>query len=76
MIVIRCAQCNRKVFKYRKVGKGKVLHCWKDRITHDNSVREDMTVKCPCGAVIGVDEGKGIKMKQHAFTYSGTVTKK
>ncbi|NYT11404.1 MAG: hypothetical protein GKC03_02495 [Methanomassiliicoccales archaeon] len=73
MITIRCAKCKRRIFRYAKMKKVKVLHCWKDRIERDDSIRDGEKVLCHCGNQIGVDEGKWIKMKQGSFTYSGTV---
>ncbi|MFP3880381.1 MAG: hypothetical protein ACLFVA_05455 [Dehalococcoidia bacterium] len=72
MIVIRCARCRAKVFRYVKVGKGRVLHCWKERIIEDHAIRAEREIRCQCGNLIGIDEGKWIKMKQSSFTYSGT----
>ncbi len=69
MITIKCAKCKRKVFRYGKIGKGRVLHCWKGRIVKDYSVHDGHEVKCQCGNLIGIDEGKWIKMKQHSFVY-------
>jgi hypothetical protein len=75
MITVKCAKCKKKVFKYVKIGKGKLWHCWKDRIIEDNAVRNNDEIKCTCGNLVGVDEGKWIKMKQHSFTYSGAIKK-
>jgi len=72
MIVIKCARCKGKIFKYLKFGKGRLLHCWKERVIEDYSIREGNEVKCQCGNLIGIDEGKWVKMKQHSFIYSGT----
>jgi len=69
MITIKCAKCKRKVFGYVKIGKGRVLHCWKGRIVKDYSVRDGSEVKCQCSNLIGIDEGKWVKMKQHSFIY-------
>ena len=69
MITIKCAKCKGKVFRYVKIGKGRVLHCWKSRIVKDDSVRNGNEIKCQCGNLIGIDEGKWIKMKQHSFIY-------
>jgi hypothetical protein len=76
MIIVRCAKCKRKIFKYRKIGKGKLLHCWKDRLIEDYTLRKQNEVRCECGNLIGIDEGKWIKMKQHTFFYSGTINRK
>lgn len=73
MLTIKCAACKRKLWKYEKIGKGAVLRCYKDRMTRHYAVQFDgVSVQCPCGKVIGVDEGAYIKMIASAFTYSGT----
>jgi hypothetical protein len=72
MLKIRCAECNRKIFRYVKIGKGRLWHCWKGRIVEDCSIHQGKEVKCQCGNLIGVDEGKWIRLKQNAVTYSGT----
>jgi len=76
MMIVKCAKCRRKIFRYKKIGKGRLWHCWKERIIEDYSVRHVNEIKCLCGNVIGIDEGKWIKMKKHSFTYSGSITKK
>ena len=76
MITIRCSKCKTKIFKYKKIGKGKILHCWHDRIIEDYSVRTGDQVRCPCGNLIGIDDGKWIKMKRRSFDYSGTISRK
>jgi hypothetical protein len=75
MITVKCAKCRSKVFRYVKIGKGRVLHCWKGRIVRDYSVRDGNEVKCQCGNLIGIDEGIWIKMKQHSFIYRGIKTR-
>lgn len=73
MLIIKCARCGKKVFKYNKIGKGKVLRCYYSRIKNDYSLKEDSKVKCcKCGNVIGLDDGSYIKMSQKEFTYTGT----
>jgi hypothetical protein len=76
MITVRCIKCKRMIFKYKKVGKGNLWHCWKNRIKQDNSVHCGNEIRCACGNLIGIEEEKWIKMKQHSFEISGTVTKK
>jgi len=71
LLTIKCAKCKTKIFRYLKIGKGRVLHCWKGRIVKDFSVREGDLVKCPCGNIIGIDQGKWINMKQRAFIHTG-----
>jgi len=75
MITIKCAQCKRKIFKYKKIGKGRVLRCYKDRIVRYYPVQDGKDVLCLCGQLIGIDEGKWIKMKQNAFEYKGRIIK-
>ena len=72
MLTIKCSRCKQKIFRYVKVGKGKLWHCWKDRIIEDFSVHDGKKVLCSCGNIIGIDEEKWIKLKQHSFTTSGT----
>ena len=73
MLVIKCAACKRKLWKYDKVGKGEVLRCHKERIMRIYDLRTvDNQVKCPCGKAVGIDKGTFIKMNGRAFTYSGT----
>jgi hypothetical protein len=73
MLVIRCAACKRKLWKYDKIGKGEVLRCHKSRITRIYDFRDvDDQVMCLCGKVVGIDKGTFIKMNGRAFTYSGT----
>jgi hypothetical protein len=72
MIVIKCARCRARIFRYVKVGKGRILHCWKERILEDHGVHAEREIRCQCGNLIGIDEGKWIRMKQRSFTCSGT----
>ena len=76
MIIIKCAHCKRKILKYKKIGKGRVLRCYKSRILKYYPIQDKENLQCLCGQVIGVDEGKWIKMKQSAFEYSGSINKK
>jgi len=72
MLTIKCAKCKRKLFRYLKIGKGRVLHCWKNRVIKDCSMREGNKVLCKCGNLIGVEEEKYIKMRQSSFFSTGT----
>jgi len=76
MITIKCKKCGRKIFKYKKIGKGRVLRCYKDRIVRIYPLKKKENIFCLCGKLIGIDEGKWIKMKQGAFEYSGSITRK
>jgi hypothetical protein len=62
MIVIKCARCKGKVSKYLKIGKGRILHCWKERIIEDYTIRDGSEVRCQCGNLIGIDEGRWVKV--------------
>ncbi len=76
MITVKCIKCKGNIFKYQKIGKGKLLHCWKSRIKRDYCIRNGKEIRCICGNVVGIEEEKWIKMKQHTFEISGTITKK
>lgn len=75
MITVKCIKCKSNIFKYQKIGKGKLLHCWKGRIKRDYSIHNGKEIRCICGNVVGIEEEKWIKMKQHTFEISGTITK-
>lgn len=40
VMTIKCAQCGREIFKFIKKGKGRLWHCWKDRMMRDENARE------------------------------------
>ncbi len=68
IIRIRCTKCGEVVFRYQKMGKGRVWRCWRSRIVQDFSVREGDEVRCPrCGNLIGTDKGLFVKMRQSSF---------
>lgn len=74
MLVIRCAACKTKLWKYDKIGQGEVLRCHKARIKqfYCEPQKENDKIKCPCGKDIGIDKGSFIKMDHKAFIYNGT----
>jgi hypothetical protein len=74
VLVLRCAACRKKIWKYRKVGKGEVLRCHKDRIERDygNWSLRGQKARCSCGKDIGIDKGGHYRMITGAFTCSGT----
>jgi len=73
VLVLKCAACKKKLWKYDKIGKGEVLRCHKDRIIKIYAFKkENSKIKCPCGKEIGIDKGSYIKMIGKAFTYTGT----
>lgn len=74
MLTIKCAQCQAKLFKYHKIGRGKVLRCWKNRIKrlYQAEFQKNRLVCRGCGNEIGEIEDRSIKMKQDKFIYTGT----
>lgn len=74
MIIIKCSKCNKKLFKYLKMGKGQLLRCWKDRIIEDMSVNDEKNVKCICGDLIGKDEVNYIKFNKKSIIIKGLKT--
>ena len=73
VLILKCAACKKKIWKYDKIGPGEVLRCHKDRIIKMYaSTKENNKIKCICGKDIGIDKGTHIKMVAKAFTYKGT----
>ena len=73
MLILKCAACKKKLWKYDKIGPGEVLRCHKDRIIKIYGyIRGEDKIKCPCGKDVGIDKGTYIKMIGKGFTYSGT----
>ncbi len=73
MLIIRCAACRRKLWRYDKIGPGEVLRCHKDRIKRMFAAETaGDRIRCPCGKAIGIDKGSYYKMIAKAFTYRGT----
>ncbi len=73
MLVLKCAACKRKLWRYEKIGQGEVLRCHKDRIKKIFQFEMSGTkIICTCGKEIGIDKGSFYKMIGKSFTYSGT----
>ena len=73
MLVVRCAACKAKIWKYDKIGPGSVLRCHKKRISVVYGFEmHNGKVQCPCGKDVGIDKGSFYKMIAKAVTYSGT----
>ncbi len=74
MLTIKCAACKTKIMKYKKIGEGRVLRCYRDRITrlYDADVQGDSLCCGECGRVIGEIEDDRVNMNSQAFTYSGS----
>ncbi|OWZ83532.1 hypothetical protein [Natranaerobius trueperi] len=73
MLTIKCGGCKSKIFKYQKIGKGKVLRCYKKRIkrVYQGKVHSNKLICGSCNNVIGNLEERLIQMNQDSFTYSG-----
>jgi hypothetical protein len=74
MIIIKCSKCNKKIFKYIKLGRGQLLHFWKDRIIENMSVNDKKNVRCKCGNFIGINKGDQIKIKKNSIIIKGLKT--
>ncbi|MCB2183307.1 MAG: hypothetical protein KQH63_14835 [Desulfobulbaceae bacterium] len=73
MLVLKCAACKRKLWRYDKIGPGEVLRCHKSRIQKMYGSKMDgHKIQCVCGKDVGIDKGTFYKMIAKAFTYSGT----
>ncbi len=78
MLTIKCSKCKSKLFKYKKIGEGKVLRCWKSKITrvYDTEVKNNKLFCGNCGNEIGDIDEKKVDMNSEAFTYTGTKVSK
>nr|MDO8109651.1 hypothetical protein [Candidatus Sigynarchaeota archaeon] len=73
MLVIKCAACKTKLFRYLKIGKGEVLRCYNERIVKIyDLVQEGEDSKCPCGNIVGKNKPGYIQMRKGAFFYTGS----
>jgi hypothetical protein len=78
MLIIKCAKCGTKILKYKKIGSGKILRCYKERISrfYEARTEEGKLICGNCENVIGSFKKNYIEMNSKAFTYSGTRDKK
>jgi len=74
MIIIKCSKCNKKLFKYIKIGKGQLINCWKDRIVENNTINDNNKIFCKCGNLIGIDEKNHYKFKKNSIIIKGLKT--
>ncbi|WP_018248765.1 hypothetical protein [Orenia marismortui] len=63
--------------KYKKIGQGRVLRCWENKIRQLYGRIEDNNLFCrDCNNLIGEIKSRGqrnyVKMNRNQFTYSGT----
>jgi hypothetical protein len=72
VLLIRCAACREKLWKYEKRGAGEVLRCHKDRMDRVYALNKaGDVIRCRRGKTVGRDRGTFIRMKAGAFVYSG-----
>ncbi|MCK8826768.1 hypothetical protein MWH25_03285 [Natroniella acetigena] len=76
MLTIKCAKCKDKLLKYNKIGQGRVLKCWEEKISRIYGKVDDGKLLCNnCGNLIGEVKTRGgrnyIDMNREEFTYSG-----
>lgn len=76
MLIMKCAACKKKLWRYDKIGQGEVLRCHKDRIQkfffEPSEGKHEYKIYCSCGKEVAIDRGNHYKMVAKAFTYSGT----
>jgi len=75
MLIIKCARCKTKLWRYLKIGKGEVIRCHKSRITKifNEPIKKKKEIFCPnCKTKIGRDMGSFYKMIGKNFVYTGT----
>ena len=76
MLIVKCAACKKKLWRYDKIGQGEVLRCHKDRIQkfyfEPAEGKHEHKIYCKCGKEIALDRGTHFKMVAKAFTSSGT----
>jgi hypothetical protein len=66
VLVLKCAACKKKLWRYDKIGPGEVLRCHKDRIVKIYAqISENDKIKCSCGKDVGIDKGTYIHIFGH-----------
>ncbi len=79
MLTIKCAYCKQKLFKYLKIGQGKVLRCHKKRVKkyYVPLLIEKDIVKCPnCKSKFAKNEDTYFDMIRDGFIYTGRKIRK
>ena len=70
ILIVRCSRCRAKIFRYLKVGSGKLWHCWKSRILEDYSKHQGEKILCSkCGNLIGLEKKSYIKLIKGSYKY-------
>jgi phage FluMu protein Com len=78
VLTIKCAKCKTKLFKYKKIGQGRVLVCWKNKITrlYDGEIKGKNLICKNCGNIIAEIKEDYLDMNNYSFTYTGTKIRK
>lgn len=73
MLVLKCAACKKKLWRYDKIGQGELVRCHKARIDKVYGLEEcGAKICCRCGREVGIDKGSYFQMISKAFTSSGS----
>ncbi len=73
MLVLKCAACRKKLWRYDKIGQGELLRCHKARIDKMyGSSFDGHKIHCRCGREVGIDKGSYYQMVKGAYTSSGS----
>lgn len=77
MLTIKCGRCKSKILKYNKIGHGKILRCYRERIHKLYGYVKEGQLKCrDCHHSIGNLKNGHFKMYGKEFTYSGRKIRK
>ena len=73
MLVVKCAACKKKLWRYDKIGPGDLLRCHKARIDKMyGSIFDGDKIYCRCGRDVGIDKRSFYQMIKGAVTSSGS----
>ncbi len=73
MLILKCAACKKKLWRYDKIGQGELMRCHKARIDKVYGLEENNgKICCCCGRAVGIDKGSYYQMIRKAFTSSGS----
>lgn len=61
-MTLKCKGCKKKLFKYKKIGKGKLIKMYKTKIRADNAIHKNGYVYCSCGKSFGRETKNYIKV--------------
>ena len=65
MLIVKCAACKKKLWRYDKIGQGEVLRCHKDRIKkiyfEPSAGKHEHKIYCECGKEIALDKGSPLQ---------------